>query len=270
MSFHWNLSSEDEFDDDEAQDQQETTSADFPEYSFQSEPTNASRSWPEDAATEVASLPIDRNQSDPFEDDDEVDWEDADHDHDDSQDVQAESKTLTIDMAAKPPEGLSNLNKRKRIRQVYKHSSLPLGMQRFVTNLHRANLLSLLSRSVLISRSCSDHLLLHVALSLVPSQLMAKIQTNDISQNVPTMTHLREFCNWFFDFIHNFEHRRRRQHAANVAAGAPRAKRQKGNPKSSIIKYGHGTTSSNDLLDVCDTYPLQMMKILNCMTWIFA
>jgi Rad4 beta-hairpin domain 3/Rad4 beta-hairpin domain 2/Rad4 beta-hairpin domain 1 len=252
MSFHWNLSSEDEFDD-EAQDHQETTSADFPEFSFQNEPTKASRSWPDDAATGVASLPIAGNQGDSFEDDDEVDWEDADHDDDDGRDVQAESpvpfQPLTIDMGSKPTKKRNRIRIRRR--QVYKHNSLSLGMQRLLTNLHRTHLLSLLSRAVLISRSCSDHLLLHVALSLVPSQVMARIQSTDNIRNVPTTTHLRDFCAWFFDFIHNVEQRRGRQHAANVAAGAPRAKRQKVNPKATM-KYGHGTTSSNDLLEVCD------------------
>ena len=262
MSFDWNLSSEDEFDDEVASQGPEKAT-EFPDFTFEhDEKCDETRNQIDPSLLSAneslgrASIPPTDNGFTDQDDEDEVDWEDVgdDEDEDDAV-VSTPLRPIAFDMDSKP-SATENRNKksRRRIRQVYKFKSLSLGMQQLLQNLHRSHLLSLLSRSVLISRCCSDHVLLHVALSLVPIHVSTNIEINKNENNVPTTAQLRDFCNWYFDFVHQVEQRRRQQLASNAAAGAPRAKRHKGvfsTWKRNLVVYGNGTTSPEHLIDVC-------------------
>ena len=258
MSFEWNLSSEDDFDD-EVESQGPERLTEFPDFTFEQDEKNDEKRnqinpslLSGNKSLGLASIPPTDNGF--TDDEDEVDWEDVfDNEGDDAS---APLRPIAIDMDSKPSATDSrNKKSRRRIRQVYKYKSLSSGMQQLLQNLHRSHLLSLLSRSVLISRCCSDHVLLHVALSLVPLHILTKIETTKNDNNVPTTAQLRDFCKWYFDFVHQVEQRRRLQLASNSAAGAPRGKRHKGaystwkQNKKPI--YGDGTTSSDHLIDIC-------------------
>lgn len=257
MSFHWNLSSEDEFGDDGESEVQvgERSPSDFPEYSSSEDAADKSNAKDALATAEFAAVAARSTApGHDYSDDDDVDWEDAD----DEQDVRhGQVGALTIDMDSKPSE-VENVGSKKRIRmrKVFKFKSLDPWMRYLLMNLHRADLLSLLSRSVLMSRCCSDHLLLHVALSLIPPKISERIESTNYELNLPTLNQVRDFCTWYFDFVHQVEQRRRQQQAANLAAGAPRIKRQKGasffSKKPEQMLYGDGTTSAEHLLDVCN------------------
>jgi hypothetical protein len=183
MSFHWNLSSDEE--DETEEWKSKLIVADKSGAARAPNPTLATPTLRQEAAkndSSVARMPTNNQNVQGFdfsEDDDEeeVDWEDADDDdaeveEEDSKMPAKETPTprpVTIDMnqktAATSP---SKTKKKKRGRRSYRFHSLPPHLQSLLIHIQQSHLLALASRAMQISRCCSDVELLHVVHSLVP------------------------------------------------------------------------------------------------------
>lgn len=235
MSFHWNLSSDEE--DETEEWKSKLIVADKSGAARAPNPTLATPTLRQEAAkndSSVARMPTNNQNVQGFdfsEDDDEeeVDWEDAD-DNDDAEVEEEDSKMpaketptfrpVTIDMnqktAATSP---SKTKKKKRGRRSYRFHSLPPHLQSLLIHIQQSHLLALASRAMQISRCCSDVELLHVVHSLVPV-----VEANSI---VPTEAEVRGFVSWYTYFVNHVEQRRRNIRAANEAAGAPAVRRSK-------------------------------------------
>jgi hypothetical protein len=241
MSFDWNLSSDEEdgFDDWANVDLQAslkpttTTHASKPQH----DDTDDSES---DNEKEKGIATVAFFEGDEEEEGDEIDWEDADEDDDaphEETTASADSK-LAANAVPVPLKPVTvdwtkdvNQNKKKKAikklkaRRSYRFDHLPPDMQVFLANLEKTHLLSLTSHAVHVSQFCSRDEVLHVAHSLIPEPWLA----DDSTCAAPTITELRDFCNWFFDLVNHTEQRRRETQWANRRAGAPRrGKKRKG------------------------------------------
>jgi hypothetical protein len=168
---------------------------------------------------------------------DEVDWEDADDDLSEPGDVKPAAKnnidqlqpvTIDLDAAAVVTDMENKKRKLPKRRKRYRFLSLPSDMQSFLQNLHRAHFLALASHAFFLSKLCSDWELLHIAHSLLPiawwdtSTETASYPSRSIATNAPTKSDILELRCWFFDLVNHTEERRRERRMANLAAGAPR------------------------------------------------
>lgn len=219
MSFHWNLSS------DEEEETQEWKGKLYKYTPDNTKPTPREitpGTCTEDVVDDssVARKPI-LNEFDFLEEEEEeeIEWEDASDvaDEDTKPAAKALLAPVTIDMN-RPPER-QETRKRKRVvrRRVYRFHSLPSDLQSLLLHIQQCHLLTLTSRAVQLSRCCSDCELLHVAHSLMPL-------AENLSET-PTVADVRQFASWFFDLVNRTAERRRRAYDANVAAGAPVMKR---------------------------------------------
>lgn len=175
---------------------------------------------------------VDSNSEEEEDNDDGVDWEDAENDKQDQKPAATstfELRTVNIDLNSKAGEQTTNCItknaiKRKR-RNKFRVESLPRSMQSLLWNLHRSHLLALTSHAVYVSQICSDPQVLAVALSLIPvrwSLCRTAKSTREVATTTsPTLSELRSFLEWYFDLIHGVTERRQWQQVANRAAGAP-------------------------------------------------
>ena len=229
------------------------------------------------------------------DDDDAVDWEDAieehdgagdgqegpsklaaDNDHDNCNDTKQSSfnatvshlKPVTIDWDDREGDNHEQSNHRKkkknRIRRSYRYESLPPNLKRLLLDLERTHLLSLTSHAMYVSKSCSDHELLHLSHSLaLPEQyflimttskwmddnLLGRETSTSFPANTiaPTYKQLVEFCNWYFDLINSIAGRRRNVLPANHTAGAPTTNRRQRNrrrvPPTGARRKGRQSTA---------------------------
>jgi hypothetical protein len=263
MSFDWNLSSEDDFEDDGDDEESRKESLFSFEKDSEDEDTKPAAVRPvASPLSGVASLPAATTYVHSDNDQDSIDWEDADDESMEEEDkklaataTSASLQPVTIDLHSNEQEEASTSPKKKKNqrkgRKRYRFKSLPPSMQSFLLNLRQSHLLSLMSRAVLISQTCSDVELQHVAHSLIPMQFH---ETNNMDGDIPTMDQLQSFLSWYFDFVNRVEDRRRAAIQANLRAGAPSIrqgrKRNKRTPPTSNPQ-GHGTTSSVTLRHIC-------------------
>ena len=232
MSFHWNLSSDEEDENEEFESKlsmsEMKTNRAPAHVTPQSSSTTASSN-----NSSVARMPTASDAQDFFfsddEDEDEVDWEDADSVGSDelldaklpANNTHQAPKPVTIDMNAPQQTSADTKKKKKRSgRRIYRFHSLPPHLQSLLLDIQHSHLLTLSSRAIQISQCCSNSEVLHVAYSLVPNQ-------NGSNDQVPTQAEVREFVSWYTSLVNQVTQRRRRIRAANEAAGAPTMRQSK-------------------------------------------
>ena len=257
MSFHWDLSS----DEEEETEEWRGKLAENPKRPAAITPLGDAAPWNQ-SDSNVARMPS-NSDAEGFdfsdEEDDEVDWEDAD-DEGEMQDTKMPAqdtkmpatnvvtpKPVTIDMnkstASEPPK-----KKRKRNvgRKKYRFASLPPHLQSLLVQVRRSHLLTLSSRAIQLSRCCSDVELLHVANSLIPIG-----EQNDSSVGeVPSECEVRHFVSWYTEFVNNVSQRRRSIRAANEAAGAPVMRKPKKREAPPLDKDRMGSVKPDRLLQI--------------------
>jgi hypothetical protein len=263
MSFDWNLSSDEEggFDNWANVDLQAslkpmtTTHLSKPQHDDTDDDSESdSDIEKEKGIATVAFFEEDEDDSD--EDDDGIDWEDADEDDGAPHEMteSADSK-LAANAASVPLKPVtvdwtknSNQNKKKKAKKLkarrsYRFEHLPPDMQVFLANLEKTHLLSLTSHALHVSQFCSRDEVLHVVHSLIPETWLADDSSCAVA---PTITELRDFCNWFFDLVNHTEQRRRQTQWANRRAGAParRGKKRKGSNNTNT-----NTNAATQLMD---------------------
>lgn len=247
MSFHWNLSSDEEEEEDDLLKElplslstAATTGFQHPESFASARQDELERHQPNDFSFgDHEKLTIGDEDDD---DVDEVDWEDADDEllsH--AADLKPAANNIhivvplqpvTIDLDdAAPEDNTEDSKKRKRPatvrRKRYRFRSLPTDMQSFLLNLHRTHLLAITSHALFLSKLSSDREVLHVAHSLIPFSWLTTTgrkssNSSSLIDEHPTQEDLKGFSTWFGNLANHTEERRRRQRRANVAAGAPR------------------------------------------------
>lgn len=222
MSFHWNLSSDEEEETQEWQGKLYT-----PDNTKPTSPREITLGAEDvvDGFSGVARKPqaiMNEFYFSEEEEEEEIEWEDANDvaEEDSKPAAKASLVPVTIDMNRQPEH--QETRKRKRVvrRGVYRFHSLPSYLQSLLLHIQQCHLLTLTSRAVQISRCCSDWELMHVARSLMPLA--------ENSSETPTEADVREFASWYFDLVNRTAERRRRAYDANVAAGAPVLKRGRG------------------------------------------
>ena len=265
MSFHWNLSSDDD-DDDENIDAVETDIDSGNAARNEHRPlvtllpqNRCGESWNLRPAGSKETNLLDSNlirdwnlphRNEDYEDDnDDVEWEDADH-SDDAEDEdrkpaaiestgthQASLKLqpITIDLdrptnKSTDENGGVTSRKRKR-RNVFRVESLPHNMQSMLRDLHNTHLLSLTGHVIHLSNLCSDPEITSLAYSLIPDrwdtvQQQAHKQSSTIKKYHPTLPQMQQFVKeWYIPLVHETEERRREQQSNNRRAGAPMIRR---------------------------------------------
>jgi hypothetical protein len=252
MSFHWNLSSDEE---GEAWEWQGKLKLNTPDSTMPPRPREITPGAEDDVdgtggvARKSQSTINDFYFSEEEEEDEEIEWEDADDVAEDLDTKPAAKPSLlpvTIDLN-RPPE-CHETKKRKRAvrRRLYRFHSLPSNLQSLLLHIHQCHLLTLTSRAVQLSRCCSDWELMHVAHSLIP--------LDENSSETPTEAEVREFASWYFNLVNRTKERRRRAYAANLAAGAPVTKRgrerHKKMKRALNYPYNLGVTLPDRLLQV--------------------
>ena len=159
MSFHWNLSSEDEL---EAEDEEkDNRSVPFPKIGS---PRQGDSKFREMNCTPVAAA-IATPSTENFSDDEGIDWEDADDD-DDLDSGESDSKqggtselrpvTITMEQPGRRRGDKTGKASRKRSRKVYRNAALSSDLGELLKNVHKAHLLALVSRAVLLSKASSN------------------------------------------------------------------------------------------------------------------
>lgn len=144
---------------------------------------------------------------------------------------------------------------KKKSRRVIKLTNLPENVSILLLDLQRSHLLCSASRAVLLSRVCSDATLSNVCLSLIPASLI-----DATSFGMPTETQVRDFCEWFFDFVHNVLERRRVARQRHVSSGAPTLRRRK-------RKRAEVVDKSRELIEGAGcTRPERLMTILHSLS----
>jgi hypothetical protein len=219
MSFHWNLSSEDELEEeeDEVKDNRLAPSPNI------GSPRLGDSKVRESGCTPVAAA-IAAPVTEMYSDDEGIDWEDAD-DVDDLDSGESDTKqgsagelrpvTITMEQPGRKKGDKTGKISRKRNRKVYRNAALSSDFGELLKNIHKAHLLTLVSRAVLLSKASSNHNILHLALSLIP----LGFEANALA---PSFQQLKSFCLWFYEFVNRVSLRRQAKLQANTAAGAPR------------------------------------------------
>jgi hypothetical protein len=248
MSFDWNISSDEEegFEDWTAGQSRANLQSknDGDDSSSEEEEEENNK-----GTTAVAFGFGGKDTEEDYDDDDEVNWEDAeDNDegnNDDNEEPVEDSKLatdpllaalkpVTVDWNQKSQANDKNKSKRSKnkSRKMYRFDHLPPDLQAFLASLQKTHLLSLTSHALFVSNACSDDELLHLAHSLIPEQWTLSSEMNQTRAAVPTELEVRTFCTWFFDVVNHTEERRRRTRQANRRAGAPRGRNQHSKRKS--------------------------------------
>ena len=159
---------------------------------------------------------------------DDIEWEDAEA-------ATEEAVPATEESDSKPAA-----QPKKRRRRRYRTDSLPAVVQDRIQQLHRTHLLCLTSRVTLVSRICSDPLVLAAALSLVPDPADHSRRSLD------------DACRWIMDRIHATPRRRRAQGASNRSAGAPRRKGKAAKEDVMLVEKSEEITTIDRLLSYLD------------------
>jgi hypothetical protein len=259
MSFDWNLSSDEEdgFDDWANVDLKAslkpttTTHVSKPQHDDTDDDSESGDEKEKGIAT-VAFFEGDEGNDGEEEEEDEIGWEDADEDDDaphetaESADSKLAANTVRVPLKPVTVDWTKDFNQNKKkkaskklkVRRSYRFEHLPPDMQVFLANLEKTHLLSLTSHAVHVSQFCSRDDVLHVAHSLIPEPWL----TDNSSCTVPTITELRDFCNWFFNLVNHTEQRRRETQWANRRAGAPRrGKKRKGSNTNGATQLKDGS-----------------------------
>jgi xeroderma pigmentosum group C-complementing protein len=248
MSFHWNLSSDEEDENEEFESKLSEVNRAPAHVTPQSSKTATSND------SSVARMPTTTDAQDFFFSDDdgedEVDWEDADSvGSDEFLDTKLPSnnngqtpKPITIDMNA-PTKANAKKNRKRSARRMYRFHSLPPHLQSLLLDIQRSHLLTLSSRAIQISKCCSNSEVLHVANSLVPTS------QNSSNDQVPREVEVREFLSWYTTLVNQVTQRRIRIRAANEAAGAPPSRQSK-KRKVSIGEHRLASIQPDRLLEV--------------------
>ena len=259
MSFHWNLSSDEEegFDDWATVNLRESLTSGSITGTCHSnhhptdrtvhggeEESKSDDEEQEEAKPGISTIAFfsDDEEEEEGEEGEDVNWEDAEDDSDnsrkgvDSSDdakltadkLVASLKPVTIDF--RPNDERKGKKKtdsgKKRSRKTYRFDHLPIHMQQFISQLEKAHLLCFTSHALLISKQCSEEETLHVAHSLLPSPWL-----NENFTLGPTEQELRNFCHWFFDFVNRTEYRRRQSYSMNHRPGISRKRARRNNGK---------------------------------------
>eukprot|EP00978_Attheya_sp_CCMP212_P032915 scaffold130426_cov53-Attheya_sp.AAC.1 len=120
--------------------------------------------------------------------------------------------------------------KKKKRRTQTTLRQLPEHVEDLLQQLHRTHLLTLVSRSIQISKACHSPEVLHASHSLLPPSILCFEQdentdtdtNNGIIRIMPTMPQVQSlFHDWFLPLVHHVESRRQRAQQAAQAAGAP-------------------------------------------------
>ena len=256
MSFHWNLSSDEEDENEEFESNKLSSEMNRRARAHVTPQKNATATDINNESS-VAGIPTTSNEQDFFfsdaDDEDDVDWEDADSDVSSDElldtklpannNMQVAPKPVTIDMNAPQQTSANTKKKKKRAgRRMYRFHSLPPHLQSLLVDIQRSHLLTLSSRAIQISQCCSNLEVLHVAYSLVPNQ-------NSSHDQVPTEAEVREFVSWYTNLVNQVSQRRRRILAANEAAGAP-TMRQSKKRKVSVDEHKLASIQPDHLLEV--------------------
>jgi len=261
MSFHWNLSSDEEDEEGqldqlwknavnnrEADDEDEGNNDLDDGFFIFGNDENETITPKVSAATAQASVArfpshAFRSAGDDDGDDDSVDWEEAGGSNEHIEDGDDDKKPAETSSIAKRPlqavtielnpnvctNGRKTEKKKKRIKSKrnYRFDALPRHTKFLVDNLHKAHLLALASHVVYYSSLCSDEMVLPVAFSLIPSLWSggSSNSNNDCGPSIadvsPTLEKLTSFLDWFLDLVQNAEERRTQTLRSNIAAGAP-------------------------------------------------
>jgi xeroderma pigmentosum group C-complementing protein len=233
MSFHWNLSSEDELEGDENDeiDRQRDSISKFSELTSIHSHELASISSVHEQPLIATNIKTYNSREEDLDDD--IDWEDASEESEDDVDdgdlkpAARELRPVVIDLVeesnAKHHSQKKEVDKARRktkTRKVYRNSTLPATLANFLLDLHKSHLLMLISRSVFLSTACSDDVVMHLSHSMIPLEY-------ETTALMPSMNQVHLFCKWYFDFINRANQRRAARIQSNLAAGAPRQQRKR-------------------------------------------
>ena len=155
----------------------------------------------------------DTKEDDEEEDDDEIDWEDA-HEERGESTKQPTTYTLTEitfdlskDATKNTPSSSKNGKKRARSVAVFKHDKLQgnPGLQRLLSDLHKASLLAWAAHAHFCSAQISDPTNLGLAHSLLPTAWLRKDGTTKAASMpstaaIPTQEDVGHFLHWFLDY----------------------------------------------------------------------
>jgi xeroderma pigmentosum group C-complementing protein len=226
MSFHWNLSSDDDNDDgddvnvDGNDDDHQILSNQLLNGRYNSSTeekydiSHADRTY-SDQAQNVYGYNHE-NINDKYDDyDDEVDWEDAVSDDDDDNDDDrkpaasivpnsnvskqqqvSELRAVTIDLDKSAPvqndDKDTKMSKKRKRRNIFRIHSLPNSMQLLLWNLHHTHLLALTSHAVHLSGFFSNPDLMALAYSLIPENICSQYQHRQ--QKKESSEHVKLSC----------------------------------------------------------------------------
>ena len=181
---------------------------------------------------EVLSQKLANNSNGNSDEDDEeevLDWEDGNEEEELKQvtslfltkevtiDIKEDRSTTTKDTSS------SARKKIKRPRVLRKLTNLPLDIIQLIRNLHQTHLLALSAgavysfQQILRLRRCS--LLAHLACSLIPIRFLDSIERQP--DCIPTYHQLKDFTQWYFEWIGGAQQRINNIRQRNRAMGAP-------------------------------------------------
>jgi Rad4 beta-hairpin domain 1/Rad4 beta-hairpin domain 2/Rad4 transglutaminase-like domain len=251
MSFHWNLSSEDELEGDEEEKD---------DSSIPASPTTRQNDFtqPHTKITDAVAAIVTKS-AEAFSDDDDIDWEDADNDDDHEEENSKLSdrplRPVTITIEQDKERSQIGRKGRKRNRKVYRNATLSSDLRDLLNDIHKTHLLALTSRAVLLSKTCSNSNVFHLVQSLMPLQF-------ESDTNLPSLKQVKNICLWYFDFVNRVEQRRRIKIESNAAAGASmRGRRwskgcgskslQSSHAAPPITTLGHGDITPLTMMQLC-------------------
>jgi len=219
MSFHWNLSSEDELEGENSDSEEcEKFHSNF---AASVAKTSLDGNIKPTVATVTPAKTILPNNQDEDSDDCDVDWEDVMHESEDGGEITkpVSLRPVTIHLEENKETDRSK-KRRKRTRTKFRNSSLAPDLSQFLLNLHKVNLMCLISGALLMSRYCSDDQIQHLSNSLLPLKHNSR---NGVDP--PTLDNVKNLCKWYFELVNGLDQRRKAQMQENVLGGAPLRRR---------------------------------------------
>lgn len=251
MSFHWNFSSEDELEGEEFENEEcDRFHSNFAaSIKKQALDDNVN---PTVATAHPAKANFSNNE-DLDSNDSDVEWEDAvdesEEERESAKPVELSLRPVTIQMEENDEKDRPK-KRRKRKRNKFRNASLAPDLSQFLVDLHKVNVLSLITGAVWKSRCCSDFEIQHLSNSLLPLKFPHRMEAT-----LPTLTEVRDLCKWYFGFVNGLERRRRVQMQKNHVAGAPRRRgrhhRNKdvsGDKTSAVNPFSNGEDTTLDSL----------------------
>ena len=153
-----------------------------------------------------------------------------------------------------------NESKKKKNRSRKKLTDLHPSIVQLLESIQKSNLLALTCRAVFLSQSCSNNCLMHLAHSLIPSNIIDETKTSheteilsnqgkNVPTSIPTIEQVQLLCNWYFSFINQALRRYQTIQNRNRALGAPSMsslQSQRSRTRGSAHRKNNRNSNSNE------------------------